>query len=167
MGITPVFLPLLLGASGYSPPCLIGVGDEGIVFFPFFFVWWSTWKVEILRLHFQILIWDLKIHEKNNKIKLCLLNIQGSDIFINLLVAQYTSTITVYQRTPDIAISEASECWEGNHTRSVFLQVSLAFCELPVNVCISYFADILVYISDYSKYSGNSWNCYGGQKCSA
>ena len=63
--------------------------------------------------------------------------------------------ITVYQRTPDIAISEVSECLEGNHTRSVFFQFSLAFCELLVNARVNYFADILIYISDYSKYSGN------------
>ena len=62
-----------------------------------------------------------------------------------------TSNITVYQRTPDIAISEVSECWEGNHTQSVFIQFSLAFYELLAYACISDFADILLYISNYSK----------------
>ena len=58
---------------------------------------------------------------------------------------------TVYQRTPDIAISEVGKCLEGNHTRSAFIQISLAFCELLVYACVGYFADILVYISDYNK----------------
>ena len=61
------------------------------------------------------------------------------------------TSFTVYQRTPDIAISEVSECWEGNHTRSVFIQFSLAFYELLAYACISDFADILLYISNYSK----------------
>ena len=37
---------------------------------------------------------------------------------------------TVYQRTPDIAISEVSECLQGHHTRSVFLDLLFVFYEL-------------------------------------
>ena len=58
---------------------------------------------------------------------------------------------TVYQRTPDIAISEVGEWCEGNHTRSVFVQFSLAFHDFSANVCVSDFADILMYIYDCSK----------------
>ena len=35
---------------------------------------------------------------------------------------------TVYQRTPDIAISGACIFLQGSHTRSVFLDFSLDFC---------------------------------------
>ena len=38
--------------------------------------------------------------------------------------------LTVYQRTQDIAISEVRECLQGNHTRSIFLDLLVVFCEL-------------------------------------
>ena len=38
--------------------------------------------------------------------------------------------VTVYQRTPDIAISEVKECLQGQRTRSVFLDLLFVFCEL-------------------------------------
>ena len=39
-------------------------------------------------------------------------------------------TFTVYQRTPDIAISEVKECLLGQRTRSVFLDLLFVFCDL-------------------------------------
>ena len=41
-----------------------------------------------------------------------------------------STCITVYQRTPDIAISEVSECLQGHHTRSVFLDLLFVLYEL-------------------------------------
>ena len=49
----------------------------------------------------------------------------------------------VYQRTPDIAINEEKETIPHQYFSNFF-----AFCELPVNARVSYFADVLVYICD-------------------
>ena len=59
---------------------------------------------------------------------------------------------TVYQRTPDIAISEACVFLQGGHTRSVFLDFFfLEFCEFSAEANISQSADILMYFYDYNK----------------
>ena len=63
---------------------------------------------------------------------------------------------TVYQRIPDIAISEVGECCEGNHTRSVFVQFSLAFHDFSANVCVSDFADICDRLWDFGP-NGGTW----------
>ena len=34
-----------------------------------------------------------------------------------------STIVTVYQRTPDIAINDVSECLQGHHTRLVFLDL--------------------------------------------
>ena len=60
-------------------------------------------------------------------------------------------TITLYHRTPDIAIIEACVSLQGSHTRSVFLVFSLELCEFSVEACISQSADILMYFYDYNK----------------
>ena len=41
-----------------------------------------------------------------------------------------SANVTVYQRTPDIAISEVKECLRGQRTRSVFLDLLFVFCDL-------------------------------------
>ena len=38
--------------------------------------------------------------------------------------------LTIYQHTPDIVISEVSECLQGHSIRSVFLDLIFMFCEL-------------------------------------
>ena len=48
--------------------------------------------------------------------------------FVQVTAASGNST--VYQRTPDIAISEVSECLQGHNTRSVFLDLLFIFYEL-------------------------------------
>lgn len=60
-------------------------------------------------------------------------------------------TITVYQPTPAIAISEAWEYWQGSHTQLVFLPFSLVFCECLVKTYVSDFADTLKCIYDHNK----------------
>ena len=52
---------------------------------------------------------------------------------------------TVYQRTPDIAISEVKECLQWQRTRSVFLDLLFVFCDPWVKGYISDLADILMY----------------------
>ena len=47
-----------------------------------------------------------------------------------LLLLFFLLKITVYQRTPDIAISEVKECLQGQRTRSVFLDLLFVFCDL-------------------------------------
>ena len=64
------------------------------------------------------------------------------------IFSKYTKNVnivTVYQRTPDIAISEACVFLQGSHTRSVFLDVFLELCEFSVEEYISESADILIY----------------------
>ena len=53
------------------------------------------------------------------------------DIIFFISTIENTNDInTVYQRTPDIAISEVSECLQGHHTRSVFLDLLFVFYEV-------------------------------------
>ena len=47
--------------------------------------------------------------------------------------------------SPDIAISEVSECLQGHHTRSVFLDVLFVFCQLWVKCYISDLVDTLIH----------------------
>ena len=58
---------------------------------------------------------------------------------------------TVYQRTPDIAISEVCIFLQGSRTQSVFLYFFLELCEFSVRAYISQSADILIYFHDYNK----------------
>ena len=51
--------------------------------------------------------------------------------WVNDIYKALLNTInTVYQRTPDIAISEVKECLQGLRTRSVFLDLLFVFCDL-------------------------------------
>ena len=74
---------------------------------------------------------------------------------VHYIISQYwfwnLSIITVYQRTPDIAISEVSECLQGHHTRSVFLDLSFVFYELWVKGYISDLVDTLMYTYDHNN----------------
>ena len=72
-------------------------------------------------------------------------------VFSMLLLKNMLNVLTVYQRTPNIAISEVWEILHGHDTGSVFLEFSLVFCEFSVKACVSDFADILMYIYDYNK----------------
>ena len=56
-----------------------------------------------------------------------------------------TCLSTVYQRTPDIAISEVKECLQWQRTQSVFLDILFVFCDLSVKGYISDLADILMH----------------------
>ena len=67
------------------------------------------------------------------------------------LVFPRVNTIAVYQRTPDIAISEKCVFLQGSHTRSVFFDFSLDFFEFSVKAYVSESADILMYFHDYNK----------------
>ena len=59
--------------------------------------------------------------------------------------------VTVYQRTPDIAISEVSECLQEHHTRSVFLDLLFVFYELWVKGYISDLVDTLMNTYDHNN----------------
>ena len=63
----------------------------------------------------------------------------------------YQITNNKYQCTPDIAISEACIFLQGSHTRSVFLDFFLEFCEFSFEAYISQYSDILMNFYDYNK----------------
>ena len=52
------------------------------------------------------------------------------DMTLDVYRGRETTIHTVYQRTPDIAISEVKECLQGQRTRSVFLDLLFVFCDL-------------------------------------